>query len=495
MASAAYLRKSRSDDPNEPLEETLSRHKLQLQAAAHRYRLSIVRYYEEVVTGDSLYLRPQMMQLLEDVERGVYDSVLCVDIDRLGRGGMRDQGVILETFKYSGTRIVTLEKIYDLNDDLDEELTEFKTFLSRREYKMITKRLHRGILQTVKEGGHVSSIPYGYARDHIGKRPTLRIVEEEAFFVRMIYDLYVNQGIGCHAIAAQINALGAHPRRSDRFAAVSVRHILKNPVYAGKILYNRTTELHDRTCGNGRHIIVNRPEDDWIAVDGMHPPIIDEAVWQQAGRILRERWHPPCYTGVVRNPLAGICVCKKCGSKMVVQTSKGRWSYLKCPNRQCDCKSANLTYVEAELLGLLEDMLSGIQVQAPDGPAGSTEIVQALEQVRRSISNTERQRDRLCDLLEQGIYTPELFRQRSGAVNRKLASLHDVADSLEGQLAEARQNDPAQRIQIVQTALSLYFHADAAEKNRLLKSSLSRVLYCKDRQQGPREFTLEAQLK
>ena len=66
---------------------------------------------------------------------------------------------------------------------------------------MITKRLHRGILQTVKEGGHVSSIPYGYARDHIGKRPTLRIVEEEAFFVRMIYDLYVNQGIGCHAIA------------------------------------------------------------------------------------------------------------------------------------------------------------------------------------------------------------------------------------------------------------------------------------------------------
>ena len=87
----------------------------------------------------------------------------------------------------------------------------------------------------------------------------------------MIYDLYVNQGIGCHAIADQINALGAHPRRSDRFAAVSVRHILKNPVYAGKILYNRTTELHDRTCGNGRHIIVNRPEDDWIAVDGCIP--------------------------------------------------------------------------------------------------------------------------------------------------------------------------------------------------------------------------------
>ena len=59
MASAAYLRKSRSDDPNEPLEETLSRHKLQLQAAAHRYRLSIVRYYEEVVTGTACICVPR----------------------------------------------------------------------------------------------------------------------------------------------------------------------------------------------------------------------------------------------------------------------------------------------------------------------------------------------------------------------------------------------------------------------------------------------------
>ena len=118
--------------------------------------------------------------------------------------------MILETFKYSGTRIVTLEKIYDLNDDLDEELTEFKTFLSagrvQDDYQTPASR-HPS--DGGRRAGTSPSIPYGYARDHIGKRPTLRIVEEEAFFVRMIYDLYVNQGIGCHAIADQINRVGS----------------------------------------------------------------------------------------------------------------------------------------------------------------------------------------------------------------------------------------------------------------------------------------------
>ncbi len=489
MASAVYLRKSRSDDPGEPLEETLSRHKMQLQAAANQHQLLIARYYEEVVTGDSLYLRPQMMQLLEDVENGMYDSVLCVDIDRLGRGGMRDQGIILDAFKCSGTKIVTLEKVYDLNDDLDEELTEFKTFLSRREYKMITKRLHRGILQTVKEGGHVSSVPYGYARDHVGKRPTLRIVEEEAYFVRMIYDLYVHQGIGCQAIADQINALGAQPRRSDRFAAVSVRHILKNPVYAGKIFYNRTVGVHNGKSGRSA---ANRPEDDWIVVDGLHPPIIDEAVWRQAGKILHERWHPPCYTGVVRNPLAGICVCKKCGSRMVVQTSKGRWSYLKCPNRQCDCKSSNIAYVEAELLGLLAEMLAGIQVQAP-APSDNTATLHALEQVRRTISSVERQLDRLHDLLEQGVYTPETFRKRFHTIEQKRISLYETANRLESQLVQMQEEPHDPEAEAIRTILHLYETEDASGKNRLLKSSIRTVLYSKEKDQGPQEFTLEVQ--
>lgn len=119
MKYAVYLRKSRADDPHEPLEETLRKHRDQLNAYMLQQGISVVPedVYEEVVSGDSLYARPQMLRLLEAVEAGRYAGVLCIDIQRLGRGSMRDQGIILDAFKYSGTKILTPTKTYDLQNE------------------------------------------------------------------------------------------------------------------------------------------------------------------------------------------------------------------------------------------------------------------------------------------------------------------------------------------------------------------------------------------
>ena len=161
MYTAMYLRKSRAEEGAGSWEETLSKHREALTALARRMKLTIGGCYEEVLSGESLLGRPEMLRLLQDVEAGKYDAVLCMDIDRLGRGGMKDQGIILETFKNSGTKIITPDKIYDLSKEEDEELTEMKSFFSRRELKIITKRLQRGISSTIQRGGHVSLPPYG----------------------------------------------------------------------------------------------------------------------------------------------------------------------------------------------------------------------------------------------------------------------------------------------------------------------------------------------
>ena len=102
---------------------------------AKNNNLNIVKIRKEIVSGDKLFNRPEMMQLLKEVEEKKYDSVLVIDIERLGRGNMQEQGLILETFKESDTKIITPLKIYDLNNEIDEEHTEFETFMSRRELK------------------------------------------------------------------------------------------------------------------------------------------------------------------------------------------------------------------------------------------------------------------------------------------------------------------------------------------------------------------------
>lgn len=129
---------------------------------------------------------------------------------------MKDQGIILDAFRDSGTLIITPEHTYNLSDDLDDEMAEFKTFMSRREYKIINKRLRRGLKQTIQDGCYVANAPYGYRKVTVDRKPTLEIYEPEAKFVRMMYDLYL-QGYGCVSIARHVNALGPNPtaRRSS----------------------------------------------------------------------------------------------------------------------------------------------------------------------------------------------------------------------------------------------------------------------------------------
>lgn len=142
--NAMYLRKSRQDEGG--LEETLRKHKEILFdfAVKNNIVISEADIYKETLSGESLFSRPEMLRLLQNIDNGMYDSVLCVEIDRLGRGGMSDQGIIFETFKSNNTKIITPRKIYDLNDEFDEDNIEFESFMARRELKIIKRRLRQG---------------------------------------------------------------------------------------------------------------------------------------------------------------------------------------------------------------------------------------------------------------------------------------------------------------------------------------------------------------
>ncbi|MBR2160549.1 MAG: recombinase family protein, partial [Clostridia bacterium] len=136
---AIYLRKSREDE--EFKGETLARHEKMLTEYCARNKLTVVDTYKEVVSGERIENRPQMIALMDAVAGGSYDGVVCIEIERLSRGNPIDQMEILDVFKGSATKIYTLNKVYDLTkEDLDEEYFEFALFMSRREYKTIVRR-------------------------------------------------------------------------------------------------------------------------------------------------------------------------------------------------------------------------------------------------------------------------------------------------------------------------------------------------------------------
>jgi len=157
-----YLRKSRADEELERTlgqGETLSRHRTALLRHAGEKGYNIVKVYEELVSGEELFFRPAMLELLKEVEKKTYDAVLVMDIQRLGRGDMEEQRIILKTFKNSKTKIITPEKIYNLSNEFDEEYSEFEAFMSRKEYRMITRRMQGGRIRSVQEGNYLGARP------------------------------------------------------------------------------------------------------------------------------------------------------------------------------------------------------------------------------------------------------------------------------------------------------------------------------------------------
>ena len=124
-----YLRKSRKDIEAEKHGEgeTLKRHFEMLMSLANRLKIIIREdaIYKEIVSGDTIASRPVMQQLLADIETGKWDGVLVVEVERLARGDTIDQGIVAQTFKYSNTKIITPMKIYNPNDEGDEEYFEF----------------------------------------------------------------------------------------------------------------------------------------------------------------------------------------------------------------------------------------------------------------------------------------------------------------------------------------------------------------------------------
>jgi len=488
VSAAMYLRKSRAEEDMET-EEVLAKHRQILTEFAIRSGLHIAAEYPEVVSGSSLAQRPQMLQLLDDIEDGKYDAILCVDIDRLSRGNMKDQGIILDTLKYSDTIIVTPEKTYDLSNEIDEEMTEYKTFMARQEYKMINRRLRRGLVETIKSGGYVSNAPYGYRRITISRKPTLEIIEHEAHFVRMMFDMYCD-GIGAYTIANHINSLGARPHRSDAFNRSTVRKILSNPTYAGKVVWNQRRHIKKGVRGSEKNVVKYNAPEDWLVYDGLHPAIISQEQFEKAAEIIQRRYIPPRYDGVLQTPTSGLIICGNCGRKMQRLGKHQGVPYLHCMQAGCNT-AAKYEFVESFMLRILREELKTIEsASASNSPPSTSTQEYALSTSKNELATAERQKTRCYELLEQGIYSTAEFHERFGVIKDRISGLNKSISTLTAEVDSAKSVDKRKLAAKIRNVLEQYDSCEPPEQNAMLRDIIDRIIYVKAKKSKPTDFSM-----
>lgn len=500
MNAAVYLRKSRADGDDVTIEDTLRKHKeILLDFASRQPDMTIYGLYEEVVSGDSLYARPQMLRLLEDADHGLFDSVLCMDIDRLGRGDMSDQGIILNNFKINGVKIITPRGVYDPNNERDEDALELETLKARWEYKSITRRLRNGTIKSVKDGCCLWNAPYGYVNVKKNRRPTLEINEEEAKIVRMIFDMYANSDMGAQTIAYTVNAMGAHPHRADHFNRTSIVSMIKNQTYIGKIVFNKKIYAKKGTGENKRQIVTYNKPEDWTVVDGLHEPIIDEFTFFKANQKLKSRYHKPYNDGNIENPLAGLVKCSVCGYNLQRRPYPASRKYqsdqLLCATKGCCCAS-RLDYVEEAILDNVNKKLEELRILKKTKLYSDSEhFIAIVSGIDKELSTLEKQRGKLHDLLERGVYTVDVFMERRESIAERVTKITEQKKEV---LAKMKKQSPEaldETIKKFENVLELYHSSSAPDKNRLLKQIISRCTYFKAKKSPPKQFMISVDYK
>lgn len=507
MSYCMYLRKSRADIEAEAHGEgeTLARHEKLLLEVAKRGRYDVTQIYREIVSGETIAARPVMQQLLQEVEQGLWAGVLVVEVERLARGDTIDQGIMAQTFKYSGTRIITPVKVYDPNNEFDEEYFEFGLFMSRREYKTINRRLQRGRLASAREGKWVSGIaPYGYEKIRVpnDKGWTLRPVEAEADIVRYIFRLYTSgeegddgsvKKVGTYSIALRLDAMGvAPPGGAACWNDRTIQAILQNPVYIGKIRWN-VHKSKRRIINNAVQVeYYTAPPEEQVLVDGLHLAIVDEAVFLKAQDLFSQKGPPPVQArNTVTNPLAGVLICGKCGRSIVLRPNAYS-GMLMCPNRACDNVGSKYDIVEERLLQALSQWLDDYRLEWSGRPPTEEQALidlkaKSIQKAQHEVETLRKQLERTHDLLEQGVYDTDTFLSRSRSLSERIASANSSIEVLAAELVEDEARAASRRhiIPAVEKLLEVYAELPTAQaKNEMLKEVIEKAEYTKTQRSG-----------
>lgn len=494
-----YLRKSRKDEEAEQRGEgeTLARHERILLDYAKRLHLNVTEIYREIVSGETIATRPMMQRLLSEVEQGMWTAVLVMEVERLARGDTIDQGIVAQTFKYSETKIITPMKTYDPNDEYDEEYFEFGLFMSRREYKTINRRLQQGRAASAQEGRYVTSIPpYGYVRKKIehDRGYTLEPYPEQAEIVKMIFDLYAygdshgNNSKGFYKIACKLNDLNIPTQSGGIWSPQSVRNILKNPVYVGKIRWRWRAQKKKVINGKTQKTRPYANEDDYTVVDGLHEPIIDKETYNIVQSKIKENAILPVVENrPLRNPLAGLIICGKCGRHMVRKHTTRRDYTIYCPGVNCDNVSSFLTLVEERIIQMIFKWVQDYKAKwdidtMPNATQQITAKQKTLKRIENEISSFDKQMDNIHNLLEKEVYTIDVFLERSKALSEKIEKAKIYKVTLEAEIKRDLEiiENRTKLIPKMENLLEVYNSLPSPkEKNDMLKEVIDKIVYIK----------------
>ena len=326
---AGYLRLSREDGDKEESDSIGSQRSIitrKLEELGQDFEL-IDFYIDDGYTGLNTD-RPAFQKMLEDIKKGLINSIITKDLSRLSRNSFEANYFIEKFFLENNIRYISiLDNVDTYIKNSDNDMIQFKTLINDWYSKDISKKVRSGVWARKEKGLYLAAIaPYGYVKDPKNKNHLI-IEPERAVVVKRIFNMFDN-GISMAEIASKLMAEkiycpgyydygGSRSGDNYKWRADSIKRILKSQVYIGNTEYGKKMNLSYKSKK-----VKNIPREDWKISLNTHKAIIDKETFDrvQAKINLNKKVRHKKFKWM----LNGLVFCKECGNKMVLKIKRDK---------------------------------------------------------------------------------------------------------------------------------------------------------------------------
>jgi site-specific DNA recombinase len=307
------------------------------EAYAKRHHMQVTAVYTDRAKTGRNDNRPELQRLQADAARKAFDVVIVWKLDRCARNTWLQLKVVDDLLK-TGIRLYSTTEQIEYETAAGRYMLTMLAGSAEMFSNLLSERMKRTFSFHAEQGRWVGPVPIGYQRHP--ERRTL-VPTDDAPAVQLAFALYAT---GQYSYASVADALNQHgyrihnPQTGKRnlFGKFTVRELLANPVYIGKIRHNG--DLYP----------------------GQHDRLIDDVTWL-AVQDIRERHRAKAGQVSVSSGfgmLTELVYCEQCGARMW-HHNKVQYPYYVCSSRHrrtCQAPGVPARHAEARIYDLLKTL-------------------------------------------------------------------------------------------------------------------------------------------
>lgn len=385
-----YCRKSTDSEDRQV--QSIEDQEKELNKIVEQKKLNIVKTFGEAKSAKQRG-RPKFNEMIQMIEAGKADGILCWKINRLSRNpwdGGQIQGLLQENVIKS---IITPGREYLPTDNIIMMAVELG--MANQFVLDLSKDVKRGMNSKVEKGWRPGMTPLGYLNDKIGERGNKKIFKDEQRFplVRKMWELLLTGSYTVSQIVRKANdEWGLRNKKNNKLSLSGVYSMFVNPFYYGEYFWN------EELC------------------QGKHEPMITPEEFDRAQIILGKAGKPRPKNK--RLPFNGVIKCGECSGmitceekfKIIRSTGEIRnYIYHHCTRRKKDkpCHQRSIRHEDLkkqidDYLGMItipEEFLEwAIDILRQDNKVEETNRDKLLQNQRKNYDGVLKRIDNLINL-------------------------------------------------------------------------------------------------